>query len=141
MSLRHVAPTALLERGLGGYELAKSFDLGVADFRHAQPQQGQQGQQVHAELTRLEKGGLIAGREVLQEARPDKRPLRVTDAGLAELVDPIRAVRRSRRRVGVSWSALAVEVTSARAPAGVPARHDQSLRHFLYRNYSHPVRR
>ncbi|MBL1104402.1 PadR family transcriptional regulator [Streptomyces sp. 5-8] len=138
MALRHVAPTALLERDLRNYELAKSLDLGVANFRHAHPQQGKQ---VHAELTRLEKDGLIAGGGVLQEARPDKRLFRATDAGLAELVDPIRAVRRSRRRVGVSWSALAVEVTPARAPAGVPARHDQSLRHFLYRNYSHPVRR
>lgn len=79
MALRHAVLAALLDGELSGYQLAKAFDLGVANFWHAQPQQ------LYAELTRLEKDGLIAGREVVQETRPNKRLFRVTEAGLAEL--------------------------------------------------------
>ncbi|MFC9742215.1 PadR family transcriptional regulator [Streptomyces noursei] len=79
MALRHAVLAALLGAELSGYQLAKSFDLGVANFWHAQPQQ------VYAELTRLEKDGLITGREVVQDTRPNKRLFRVTDDGLTEL--------------------------------------------------------
>ncbi|NGN63369.1 PadR family transcriptional regulator [Streptomyces sp. A7024] len=81
MALRHAVLAALLGGELSGYQLTKSFDLGVANFWHAQPQQ------LYAELTRLEKDGLIAGREVVQESRPNKRLFQVTDAGLTELAD------------------------------------------------------
>ncbi|WP_043262777.1 PadR family transcriptional regulator [Streptomyces sp. CT34] len=79
MALRHAVLAALLDEELSGYQLTKAFDLGVANFWHAQPQQ------LYAELTRLEKDGLITGREVVQETRPNKRLFQVTDAGLAEL--------------------------------------------------------
>ncbi|MFE2549342.1 PadR family transcriptional regulator [Streptomyces sp. NPDC059355] len=79
MALRHAVLAALLDEELSGYQLAKAFDLGVANFWHALPQQ------LYAELTRLEKDGLIAGREVVQDTRPNKRLFTVTDAGLAEL--------------------------------------------------------
>ncbi|GAA1666936.1 PadR family transcriptional regulator [Streptomyces yatensis] len=79
MALRHAVLAALLEGELSGYQLTKAFDIGVANFWHAQPQQ------LYAELTRLEKDGLIEGREVAQETRPTKRLFQVTDAGLAEL--------------------------------------------------------
>ncbi|MGG2460951.1 PadR family transcriptional regulator [Streptomyces sp. RGM 3693] len=79
MALRHAVLAALLDEELSGYQLAKSFDLGVANFWYAQPQQ------LYTELTKLEEGGLIAGREVVQDTRPNKRLFRVTDAGLAEL--------------------------------------------------------
>ncbi|MER6357914.1 PadR family transcriptional regulator [Streptomyces sp. NPDC001634] len=79
MALRHAVLAALLDGELSGYQLTKAFDLGVANFWHAQPQQ------LYAELTRLEKDGLIAGRAVVQETRPTKRLFHVTDAGLAEL--------------------------------------------------------
>ncbi|WP_411082814.1 PadR family transcriptional regulator [Streptomyces sp. cmx-18-6] len=79
MALRHAVLAALLDEELSGYQLAKAFDLGVANFWHAQ------SQQVYAELAKLEKEGLVAGREVVQEARPNKRVFRVTDEGLAEL--------------------------------------------------------
>ncbi|MFJ7907398.1 PadR family transcriptional regulator [Kitasatospora sp. NPDC096204] len=79
MALRHAVLAALLDGETSGYDLAKAFDLGVANFWYAQPQQ------LYAELTRLEKDGLVAGREVVQESRPTKRLFRVTDAGLAEL--------------------------------------------------------
>ncbi|MER7466151.1 PadR family transcriptional regulator [Streptomyces sp. NPDC097981] len=79
MALRHAVLAALLDEELSGYQLAKAFDLGVANFWHALPQQ------LYAELARLEKDGLIAGREVVQDSRPNKRLFTVTDAGLAEL--------------------------------------------------------
>ncbi|MEV0411436.1 PadR family transcriptional regulator [Streptomyces sp. NPDC050448] len=79
MALRHAVLAALLDEELSGYQLAKAFDLGVANFWHALPQQ------LYAELTRLEKDGLITGREVVQDTRPNKRLFTVTDAGLAEL--------------------------------------------------------
>ncbi|MDH6223125.1 MULTISPECIES: PadR family transcriptional regulator [Streptomyces] len=79
MALRHAVLAALLDEELSGYQLAKAFDLGVANFWHARPQQ------LYAELGRLEKDGLVRGREVVQESRPTKRLFRVTEAGLAEL--------------------------------------------------------
>ncbi|WP_328622409.1 PadR family transcriptional regulator [Streptomyces sp. NBC_00354] len=79
MALRHAVLAALLDEELSGYQLAKAFDLGVANFWHALPQQ------LYAELTRLEKDGLITGREVVQDTRPNKRLFTVTGAGLAEL--------------------------------------------------------
>jgi DNA-binding PadR family transcriptional regulator len=79
MALRHAVLAALLDGELSGYQLAKAFDLGVANFWYAQPQQ------LYAELGRLERDGLVRGREVVQESRPNKRVFRVTGAGLAEL--------------------------------------------------------
>lgn len=79
MALRHAVLAALLDEELSGYQLAKAFDTGVANFWHALPQQ------LYAELTKLEAQELIAGREVVQETRPNKRLFHVTDAGLAEL--------------------------------------------------------
>ncbi|MGW5348608.1 PadR family transcriptional regulator [Streptomyces sp. NPDC004050] len=79
MALRHAVLAALLDAELSGYQLAKSFSVGVANFWHALPQQ------LYAELARLEKEGLVAGREVVQDARPNKRLFTVTVAGLAEL--------------------------------------------------------
>ncbi|MFI0977262.1 PadR family transcriptional regulator [Streptomyces sp. NPDC021093] len=79
MALRHAVLAALLDGEYSGYQLAKAFDVGVANFWHALPQQ------LYAELTKLEKEGLVAGRQVIQETRPNKRLFRVTDAGRAEL--------------------------------------------------------
>ncbi|MBC6462819.1 PadR family transcriptional regulator [Actinomadura sp. HBU206391] len=79
MALRHAVLVALLDEELSGYQLAKSFDMGVANFWHALPQQ------LYTELAKLEKEGLVAGREVVQDTRPNKRVFKVTEAGLAEL--------------------------------------------------------
>ncbi|MEV0375859.1 PadR family transcriptional regulator [Streptomyces sp. NPDC050636] len=79
MALRHAVLAALLDGESSGYELAKAFDVGVANFWHALPQQ------LYLELTKLEKDGLIQGRAVIQETRPTKRLFSVTDAGLDEL--------------------------------------------------------
>ncbi|WP_330177495.1 PadR family transcriptional regulator [Streptomyces sp. NBC_01498] len=79
MALRHAVLAALLDGEYSGYQLAKAFDIGVANFWHALPQQ------LYAELATLEKNGLVAGRQVVQETRPTKRLFTVTDAGRAEL--------------------------------------------------------
>ncbi|MFE7755432.1 PadR family transcriptional regulator [Streptomyces sp. NPDC057418] len=79
MALRHAVLAALLDGEYSGYQLAKAFDIGVANFWHALPQQ------LYTELAKLEREGLVAGRQVIQESRPNKRLFRVTDAGQAEL--------------------------------------------------------
>ncbi|MEW2414791.1 PadR family transcriptional regulator [Streptomyces sp. NPDC046866] len=79
MALRHAVLAALLDAELSGYQLAKSFSVGVANFWHALPQQ------LYTELAKLEREGLVSGREVVQDTRPNKRLFTVTDAGLAEL--------------------------------------------------------
>lgn len=79
MALRHAVLAALLDSDFSGYQLAKAFDVGVANFWHALPQQ------LYTELARLEKEGLVAGREVVQHGRPNKRVFTVTGAGVEEL--------------------------------------------------------
>ncbi|MER7457924.1 PadR family transcriptional regulator [Micromonospora sp. NPDC126480] len=79
MALRHAVLAALLDGEYSGYQLAKIFDVSLSNFWYAVPQQ------LYAELTRLEREGLISGRQVIQRDRPNKRLFTVTDAGLAEL--------------------------------------------------------
>ncbi|MFF3765810.1 PadR family transcriptional regulator [Streptomyces sp. NPDC001922] len=79
MSLRHAVLAALLDGEYSGYQLAKVFDLGVANFWHALPQQ------LYLELSKLERDGMVAGRQIVQETRPNKRLFTVTSAGTAEL--------------------------------------------------------
>ncbi|WP_433327165.1 PadR family transcriptional regulator [Spirillospora sp. CA-294931] len=81
MALRHAVLAALLDGEHSGYELTKIFDISVSNFWHAVPQQ------IYAELTRLERAGLIEGRQVIQHDRPNKRLFTITEAGLAELQD------------------------------------------------------
>ncbi|MEV4075813.1 PadR family transcriptional regulator [Nonomuraea fuscirosea] len=79
MALRHAVLAALLDGEYSGYQLTKIFDIGVSNFWYAAPQQ------LYAELTKLEAGGLVTGREVVQRGRPNKRVFKVTESGLAEL--------------------------------------------------------
>ncbi|MEU7426140.1 MULTISPECIES: PadR family transcriptional regulator [unclassified Streptomyces] len=79
MSLRYAVLAALLEGEASGYELSKSFDVSLANFWPATPQQ------LYRELERLALEGLVQGRTVHQERRPDKRMFTLTEAGRAEL--------------------------------------------------------
>jgi len=79
MALRHAVLAALLDGEYSGYQLAKIFDIAVSNFWHAVPQQ------LYTELTRLESEGLITGRQIIQQGRPNKRVFTVTDAGIEEL--------------------------------------------------------
>lgn len=79
MALRHAVLAALLEGEASGYQLAKHFDVSVANFWSATPQQ------LYRELDRLEADGLVRARLVRQQRRPDKRVFTLTDSGLSDL--------------------------------------------------------
>ncbi|MFF0431327.1 PadR family transcriptional regulator [Streptomyces sp. NPDC004327] len=80
MSLKHAVLAALLEGEASGYDLAKLFDVAVANFWAATPQQ------LYRELDRLSEAGLITARVVQQERRPNKRMFTLTDAGRRDLI-------------------------------------------------------
>ncbi|MFD7861973.1 PadR family transcriptional regulator [Streptomyces sp. NPDC057682] len=79
MSLKYAVLAALLEGEASGYDLAKVFDVSVANFWSATPQQ------LYRELDRLAEGGLISARVVEQERRPNKRVFTLTGAGRGDL--------------------------------------------------------
>jgi DNA-binding PadR family transcriptional regulator len=79
VALGHAVLAALLEGEASGYELSKRFDVSVANFWSATPQQ------LYRELERLHAAGLLSARVVEQERRPNKRVFALTDAGRAEL--------------------------------------------------------
>lgn len=81
MALKHAILAALAFREASGYDLAKAFDVTVANFWAATPQQ------LYRELDRLTDEGLVVARTVEQEKRPNKRMLSLTDAGRATLRD------------------------------------------------------
>lgn len=79
MSLKYAVLSALLEGEASGYDLAKHFDVSVANYWAATPQQ------LYRELDRLAGDGLISARVVQQERRPNKRMFTLTGAGREEL--------------------------------------------------------
>src|SRR4051812_25016226 len=79
MSLRHALLAALSQGEASGYELAKRFDVGVADFWSATPQQ------LYRDLERLEQDGMVVARVVEQSRRPNKRVFSLTVDGRQEL--------------------------------------------------------
>ncbi|MFE6224891.1 MULTISPECIES: PadR family transcriptional regulator [unclassified Streptomyces] len=79
MSLKHAVLAALLEGEASGYDLAKIFDVSVANFWAATPQQ------LYRELDRLAEAGLISARVVEQERRPNKRMFSLTPEGRRDL--------------------------------------------------------
>ena len=81
MALKHAVLAALLDGPATGYELTKWFAAGVANFWPATKPQ------LYAELARLEGDGLVAGAEVVQRDRPNKRVMTITDAGIDALDD------------------------------------------------------
>ena len=81
MALRNAILSALLEGEASGYDLSKDFDASVANFWMATPQQ------LYKELEALESQGLVAGRVVEQDRRPNKRLFSLTDAGRAALAE------------------------------------------------------
>ncbi|MBK5110141.1 MAG: PadR family transcriptional regulator [Thermoleophilia bacterium] len=79
MALKHAILAALREEEASGYELSKRFDVSVANFWPATPQQ------IYRELDRLEDDGLLAARLVEQSRRPNKRIFSLTADGRQEL--------------------------------------------------------
>lgn len=89
MGLRHAVLAALLDSEATGYELSKRFNVSVANYWSATPQQ------LYRELERLEADGLLSGRLVEQERRPNKRVFALTQSGRRELHDFIARPTRS----------------------------------------------
>lgn len=79
MALCHAVLAALMEGEASGYQLSKRFDVSVSNFWSAKPQQ------LYRELERLEQDGLLQGRVVEQQRRPNKRVFTLTAAGREEL--------------------------------------------------------
>ncbi|MEV4942839.1 PadR family transcriptional regulator [Streptomyces zaomyceticus] len=79
MALKNAILTALLDGEASGYDLAKFFDFGMANYWAATPQQ------LYRELDKLAGEGLIEARVVEQERRPNKKIFRLTDAGVSAL--------------------------------------------------------
>ncbi len=88
MALRHAVLATLIDGPATGYELTKWFDAGVANFWHATRPQ------LYAELAKLEASGLVAGTEVVQQGRPNKRVMEITDAGIDALDEFARETSR-----------------------------------------------
>ncbi|TCM45019.1 PadR family transcriptional regulator [Kribbella sp. VKM Ac-2568] len=110
MGLRHAVLASLLEGDAAGYELSKRFDVSVANFWSATPQQ------LYRELERLESEGFVEGRVVEQQRRPNKRVFALTPAGRAEL----RAFIAQPTRPGAMRDDLLVKVQAA-GPDDLPA--------------------
>jgi len=79
MALRHAVLAALMEGEASGYQLAKRFDVSVANFWAATPQQ------LYRELGALADEKLVRGRTERQTKLPDKRVFTITVAGRREL--------------------------------------------------------
>ncbi|CRK49880.1 PadR family transcriptional regulator [Rhodococcus sp. RD6.2] len=81
MALQDAILAALTTGEYSGYDLAKSFDVTVANFWTATPQQ------LYRELDKMQEAGLIVARTVEQEKRPNKRMYTLTEAGRTALRD------------------------------------------------------
>lgn len=81
MSLRFAILGLLTHNELSGYEITRRFGSSVGYFWHAR------SQQIYPELARLEESGLIAGRQVEQKGRPDKRVFKLTAEGKERLTE------------------------------------------------------
>ena len=105
MSLKHAVLTSLLDGDASGYDLAKRMDVSVARWWHALPTQ------IYAELRRLEGDGLVEGREVSQERRPNKRVYSISDEGRQEIA---RFTREPARPTAIKDDLL-IKIQSADA--------------------------
>ena len=131
MALKHAVLAALSDGEATGYELSKRFDVAVANFWSASPQQ------IYRELDRLESAGLLEARLVEQTGRPNKRIFKLTADGEVELLrfietDSRPAVIRDDLLVKVA----ALDDSNAGAVEdAVRGRLDQSIAKLdLYRN-------
>lgn len=115
MSLAHATLASLLDGEASGYELAKRMDVSVANFWHALPTQ------IYAQLRRLEDAGLVRGRDVAQQRRPNKRLFSLTEQGREALME---FTRRSPRPTAIK-DELLVQIQAA--DAGDAARVADSI--------------
>jgi DNA-binding PadR family transcriptional regulator len=64
-----------------GYDLVQTFRISMAHYWHAHPGQ------IYPTLDRMERDGWIAGREVIQRGRPNKRVYSITAEGRRVLLE------------------------------------------------------
>jgi DNA-binding PadR family transcriptional regulator len=64
-----------------GYDLVQLFRLSMVHYWHAHPGQ------IYPTLERMERDGWIAGREIVQRGRPNKRVYSITPQGRATLIE------------------------------------------------------
>jgi len=81
MSLSHAIMTALMDRQLTGYDLAKQFDVSLGFFWSASHQQ------IYQQLKTLTAASYVAVTEVAQSGKPDKRLYELTESGRSALID------------------------------------------------------
>ncbi len=79
MSLRFAILAALVDGEASGYELAKRFDVAIANYWHTSRQQ------LYAELAKLQAEGLVRSTTVIQHGRPNKRLATLSEEGMAVL--------------------------------------------------------
>jgi DNA-binding PadR family transcriptional regulator len=122
MALRHAVLAALLEGEASGYQLSKRFDVSVANFWSATPQQ------LYRELERLEANGLVQARLVEQRRRPNKRVFTLTEAGREDLREfTAEPARPSAMRDDLAVKLQAVDSGDAGAvSAALAARLEQA---------------
>jgi DNA-binding PadR family transcriptional regulator len=75
LSLRYALLALLLDGKATGYDLSKRFDMSVANFWYALPQQ------LYTELGAMERDGLVDGEVVVQTSRPNKRVFSLNERG------------------------------------------------------------
>lgn len=83
--LRIAMLSLLADSDYSGYDLSKAFDRSITYVWAASQSQ------IYPELHKLEAKGLIAGNDVPQDGRPDKRVYRITEAGRTSLVEWVQA--------------------------------------------------
>ena len=89
MALRHAILASLLDGDASGYDLAKRFDVSVANYWTATPQQ------LYRELDAMAGDGLVAAEVVPQQGKPDKRVFTLTGAGREALADFVASTPRA----------------------------------------------
>jgi DNA-binding PadR family transcriptional regulator len=85
MALEHAILVSLLEQPGSGYELARRFERSIGRFWTATHQQ------IYRVLKRMEADGWVAGRDIGQDKKPDKRTYAVSVTGRDVLTAWLRA--------------------------------------------------
>ena len=80
MDVKTLCLGALSRGDASGYEIKKAFEEGPLSHIH----EASFGA-IYPALTELERQGLVTGREMAQEKRPDKKVYALTEAGLGAL--------------------------------------------------------
>jgi DNA-binding PadR family transcriptional regulator len=73
------------DRPRSGYDLVQAFRISMVHYWHAHPGQ------IYPTLDRMERDGWIAGREVIQRGRPNKRVYSITADGRRVLLEWLRS--------------------------------------------------